>query len=260
LTQGPRSTGSTAKARYDERHRLASLAHQLCTISSGHACSAVSALGSTMLSYDDNDNMTRVQESNGATATDYRYCYDARQQLTYRNTSAACSSTSHDESMTYDAAGNRLSYNDRTFTYDSKGRLTACANASCGTITYDSAGRISRHSTWYYHYDTDGRLVKLKTRSASGVVVTRDLRYQSGATVEEHVTDAAHPSGALVRSYVVDESGSMIKVIVPSGEPGAGTYIVIWNAHGDAQALWRLNADGTLTLAQDPRYEHLRRG
>lgn len=265
---------------YDERHRLISLTHQLCTISSGHACSAVSALGSTTLSYDDNDNITRDQGSNGAATTDRRYCYDARHQLIYRNTSALCSATAYDESMTYDAAGNRLSYDDRTFSYDSKGRLTACANGGCGTITYDSAGRISQHGTWYYHYDAEGRLVKLceddgcastadkvwftydgegqrtriKTRSAIGVVVTRDLRYQSGATVEEHVTDAAHPSGALVRSYAVDESGTIVKVIVPGGEPAAGTYLVTWNAHGDAQALRRLNADGTLTLANSYTY------
>jgi RHS repeat-associated protein len=34
----------------------------------------------------------------------------------------------------------------------------------------------------------------------------------------------------------------------------AGTYLPTWNGHGDALALWRQNADGTLTLANSYTY------
>ena len=83
---------------------------------------------------------------------------------------------------------------------------------------------------------------------------TRDFRYPADAIVEELLTDATHTS-APVRSYVVDESGSVVRMVVAAGEPGAGTYVPLWNGHGDAVALQRLNADGTLTLANSYRYE-----
>jgi RHS repeat-associated protein len=265
---------------YDERHRLASITHQLCTISSGHSCSAVTALGSATYEYDDNDNVTRVVESNGAATSDYRYCYDARNQLTYRNTSAACSASSNDQSMSYDDAGNRLSYNARTFTYDSKGRLEACQNGSCGTVAHDTDGRISQLGSWYFHYDAEGRLVRackasgcpstadkvwftydaegrrtrVKSRTGGGVVVITDFAYQTRSIVEERLTDDTH-TDAVVRRYLVDEAGSVVKMEIPSPEPNAGMYSVNWNGHGDAQGLWRLNEDGTTTLANSFTYD-----
>ena len=41
---------------------------------------------------------------------------------------------------------------------------------------------------------------------------------------------------------------------IPSGT-SAGTYQVTWNGHGDALALWKVNADGTLTLANSYAYD-----
>jgi hypothetical protein len=38
------------------------------------------------------------------------------------------------------------------------------------------------------------------------------------------LTDAAHPSGIVVRSYVVNDEGSVVKMTIPAGETGAGTY------------------------------------
>jgi RHS repeat-associated protein len=68
--------------------------------------------------------------------------------------------------------------------------------------------------------------------------------------------DAAHQTGAVVRSYVVDDAGSVVKLVIAAGEPGAGTYLPVWNGHGDALALWRLADDGTgtLTLANSYTY------
>ena len=58
-----------------------------------------------------------------------------------------------------------------------------------------------------------------------------------------------------MRSYVVDDSGSVVKLIIPAGEPDAGTYLPVYNGHGDTLSLSRLETDGTLTLANSYRYE-----
>jgi hypothetical protein len=68
------------------------------------------------------------------------------------------------------------------------------------------------------------------------------------------LTDASH-TAAVVRSYVVDESGTVVKLTVAAGEPDAGTYLPVWNGHGDALNLSRLNADGSLTLANSYSYD-----
>lgn len=59
----------------------------------------------------------------------------------------------------------------------------------------------------------------------------------------------------LVRSYLSDESGGTVKLVIPTGVSDAGTYLVTWNGHGDALALWRVEADGTLTLANSYTYD-----
>ena len=58
-----------------------------------------------------------------------------------------------------------------------------------------------------------------------------------------------------MRSYVVDDSGSVVKLIIPAGEPDAGTYLPLYNGHGDTLSLSRLETDGSLTLANSYRYE-----
>jgi len=49
---------------------------------------------------------------------------------------------------------------------------------------------------------------------------------------------------------VTDESGRIVKLTIAAGEPGAGEYLVAWNGHGDAQALYQINAGrGNVPLA-----------
>ena len=48
------------------------------------------------------------------------------------------------------------------------------------------------------------RRVQIPATSAAGAVATRDFRYQGDSIVEEKLTDAGHPTGAVVRSYVTD--------------------------------------------------------
>ncbi|MDH4178827.1 MAG: hypothetical protein OEV72_14760, partial [Thermoleophilia bacterium] len=263
---------------YDAEHRLTGLSHRLCTLSSGHACASTSATGSTTYAYDDNANRTTVNESNGSASTDRRYCYDARNQLTYRNTGAACSAGANDEAFTYDDAGNRLTAAGRSFTYSAEGQLTSCSSPSC-TVSYDSAGRTATLTdngiSWTYEYDAAGRLVtackatacggsvdtvafsydgeghrtKIVATPAAGTpVTTTEFRHHGDAVVAEVV------NGTLTREFVTNDAGMIVKVVVPPGQTDAGTYLVVWNGHGDASALWRMNGDGTLTLANSYTY------
>jgi RHS repeat-associated protein len=275
---------------YDNRHRLTGITLQLCTISTGHACSSTVSQGSDTYLYDENDNRTKVVEDNGNTSSDRRYCYDANNQLIYRNTAAACSSGAKDEANTFDDAGNRLTAVaggvTTNFAYTSDGQLcdveTAPTTASCsgGNVTYDTAGRTATYNGWWFIYDAEGRLIsackssscaagfdkvefaydgeghrtQIKTTSAAGAVATTEFRYQSDAIVEEKLTDATH-AGVVVRSYVVDESGSVVKMIIPATEANPGTYLPTWNGHGDALNLSKLDpATGTLTLANSYSY------
>ena len=53
---------------------------------------------------------------------------------------------------------------------------------------------------------------------------------------------------------LTDESGGIVKMIIPAGQANPGTDLVVWNGHGDATGLWRITADGTLELANSFSY------
>lgn len=278
----PTGTGKEHQSlySYDERHRVTTITHQLCTISSGHNCSSTTSTGSDSYAYDDNDNRTQVNESNGSTSGNRFYCYDAQNRLIYRNTGAACSATAKDETYVYGSGGNRkqtvVSGVTKNFTYSS-GQLCKDGGTSCTTpnVFYDANGRTSNWNGWWFSYDAEGRLIKacksstcastadkveftydgdghrtqIKTTPASGSTTTTNFRYQDGAVVEER-----DGSNTLLRSYLVDESGAIVKMIIPTGQTGVGTYLVTWNGHGDALALYRIETSGSLTLANSYTY------
>ena len=265
---------------YDARNRLTTITHQLCTVSTGHACSATTSTGSTTYAYDDNDNRTTVTESStGGGATTRTYCYDALNRLTSSKATTACTS-SPDETFLYDDAGNRtsttVSASTRTFTYGTNGQLNACANPTC-TISYDPAGRTATLTdngvSWTFAYDADGRVIsackstactgsidrvdylydgsghrtQIKETTSGGTVTTTDLRYQGGTIVQELV------GGTVTRTYATDDSGRIVEVCDPDCSSGT-IYVVVYNGHGDATGLWRQNTDGTLTLANSYTY------
>jgi RHS repeat-associated protein len=269
---------------YDARHRLTGLTQQLCVVSTGHNCSSTTATGSDTYAYDDRDNRIQVVENNGATSSDRRYCYDALNQLIYRNSGAACSSGSNDEASTYDDTGNRLTAKTggvtTNFAYTADGLLcdveTAPTVASCtgGNVTSESAGRIASYNGWTYGYDAQGRLVsacksptcasgfdkvtfgydgedhrtQIVATAAAGGVTTTDFRYQSDVVVEEFV------NGSVARRFTVNEAGRIATMTIPSGG-SAGTYLVTWNGHGDALGLWKENVDGSVSLANSFVYD-----
>jgi len=253
---------------YDARHRLVSITEQICVVTSLHACSSTTATGSDTYAYDGNDNRTQVVESStGGAGSTRNYCYDGLDRLRARNTAAACTTTSGDETYTYDDAGNRLTAPANTFTYNPDGQLTGCTTG-CGTVAHDSTGRMSSLNGWTFGYDAESRLTSA-TSAAGSVTYTYDgeghrtsmavtptgfattttsFRYQGDAIVEESV------GATVIRSYAVDDGGTIRKMTIPAGQTGTGTYLVTWNGHGDALGLWLQNADGSLTLANSFTY------
>ena len=276
----PTASGHELQALYgyDNRHRLQTIAIQLCTLSgSGHGCAATVAMGSDTYAYDDNDNRTRVNESNGASSLDRYYCDDARNQLTTRGTGSGCAGA--DETYTYDDAGNRLTAPANAFTYSTDGQLTGCTTG-CGTVTYDTAGRTSRLNGWAFLYDSEGRLIsacqatsctgsgfnrvdwtydgeghrtKQVETSSAGAMTTTVFTFAGDHPVGETTTSA---TGTVTRSFVTDDSGRINKVTIADAATPAnnGAYLVTWNGHGDALGLWRQAADGTLSLANSFTY------
>lgn len=267
---------------YDTRHRVTGITHQLCVLSSGHACSSTTPMGSSAYAYDANSNRTSVTESStGGTAATRTYCYDALDRLTASRATNSCA-TSPDETYSYDDAGNRLTAmtggSTRSFVHDGDtGQLETCTGPSC-SVSYDGAGRTStltdNGTSWTfaydgegrvasacagttctgsgfnridYRYDATGRRVAITTTPAGGTATTTDLRYAGSAIAQESV------AGTVTRTYATDETGRIVLVCDPDCDTGT-RYLVTWNGHGDATGLWRRNADGTLTLANSYTY------
>jgi RHS repeat-associated protein len=259
---------------YDNLHRLWHIAQQLCTISTGHNCSATVATGSDVYAFDSNDNRTEVNEDNGTgTSVDTFYCYDALNRLTSRGLTTCTTGTP--ESYTYDDASNRITAGSTTYAYNNQGQLTSCS-PSCGTIAYDSTGRTSQWNGWYLTYDGDGRLssackvqfcatgdmvtmrydangqrVELDARSGGSTTVTT-FRYQGGAIAQE-LTGSGTPT--VTRTYITDEAGGIVKFCDPDCTGSNPQYLVTWNGHGDATAIWKIDTStGLLTLANTFTY------
>ncbi len=95
-------------------------------------------------------------------------------------------------------------------------------------------------------YDGEGRRVELAVRPNGQAATTTTFRYQGSAIAQELT------GGVLARTYLTDEAGTIVKVCDPDC---SGTqYLVTYNGHGDALALWRIGTDGTLTLANSFSY------
>ena len=106
-------------------------------------------------------------------------------------------------------------------------------------------------------YDGEGRRVQLVVRSTTPSVTTTTttFRYQGSAINQELTRTTTNPADdVLAREYVTDDDGRIVKFCDPSCASPTTTYLVTWNGHGDALGLWRINADGTLTLANSYIY------
>ena len=268
---------------YDDRHRLTEVFVRHCMVS-GHTCITPpgDVLGQVLYAYDANDYRTLVRESGSGWADalpGWFYCYDARNQLVARNTGGACSAISGDETYTYDDAGNRLSATQdgitRTFTYDADGLYEGATHDASGRVNdlsdwhmieYDAEGRLtslcdsacsSGSLKLYFTYDADGRRTRI-AEAGGGVTTVTDLRYTADGHISAEYRSTCDASGcsapSLTREYVTDESGAIVKLVVPSGA-NAGTYVASWNGHGDAMNLIEIDARGSATLANSFSYD-----
>jgi RHS repeat-associated protein len=130
------------------------------------------------------------------------------------------------------------SWNGWYLAYDGEGRLaSACKVAGCA-----SGDMVTMR------YDADGRRVELVTRPSGQAAVTTTFRYQGDAIAQE-VTGSS-----ITRTYVTDEAGAIVKVCDPDCSGSNPQYLVTWNGHGDALALWRIESSGSLTLANSYTY------
>jgi RHS repeat-associated protein len=261
--------------QYDSRYRLIAIDHSVCPVTPNtHTCTASAVVtGSDDYAHDDNDNRIQVTEANGAGTLDRHYCHDALNRLLSTRSAPGCTSGLL-EAYTYDDAGNRLTAGSTSFSYDAQGQLASCS-PSCGTIAHDDTGRTSQWNGWHLtydgegrlasackvsgcasgdmvtmRYDADGRRVELVTRPNGQAAVTTTFRYQGSSIAQEYVGT----SPVLSRTYVTDEAGGIVKFCDPDCTGSNPQYLVTWNGHGDALALWRINADGTLTLANSFTY------
>lgn len=266
---------------WDARNRLDTITHYLCATAQRPVCTGGNIISTTVVDdygYDNNDNRTSVAENNGAASATSYYCYDGLNRLIAFDDAAGCGSPA--ESFAYDAAGNRTSAAGRSFTYNAQGQLASCSNPTCFSVQHDADGRLIQINdngvTWTYQYDPEGRLTaacraaacsgsidrldfawgdvgqraQVKETTSGGSVTTTDLRYEGGGVVQE-VT-----STGITRTFTLDEAGSIVKATI-TGDAAAnnGTYLVTWNGHGDALALWKIDlGTGSLTLANSYTY------
>ena len=247
--------------------------------------------GSDDYAYDDNDSRTRVSEANGAGSLDRHYCYDALDRLTSTRSAVGCSSGLL-EAYEYDDAGNRrkvvvaVPSSTTWYRYSGAGQLCeagatdgACpADPATWEIRYDATGRTSVWNGWTLTYDGEGRLssacrvagcatgdmvtmrydgegrrVELVTRPNGGAATTTTFRYQ-GSAIAQELTGTG--TLTLVRTYLTDEAGTIVKVCDPDcTQPNNPQYLVTYNGHGDALALWRIETDGSLALANSYTYD-----
>ena len=97
-------------------------------------------------------------------------------------------------------------------------------------------------------YDADGRRVELVTRPNGQAATTVTFRYQ-GTSLAQELT-----GGTVSRTYLTDESGTIVKICDPDCTGSNPQYLPTWNGHGDALALWKIETTGALTLANSYTY------
>jgi hypothetical protein len=70
-----------------------------------------------------------------------------------------------------------------------------------------------------FSYDGDGHRSSVTTTPASGSATSVTYRYSGDSVVEEKV------GGTVTRSYVLDEAGSIVKLVISVGQANAGSFL-----------------------------------
>ncbi len=195
-------------------------------------------------SYDENGNRTQIKYQNGDTITykygkldqlekevlrdgtqiDYSYDGFGNRTLVKKTTKGQTTSITSEynqanqlikfgqESITYDANGNRTQDGQYRYTWNAKDQLVAI----------NKVGETSPFVT--YKYDEDGRRIQKVVNSG----VTN--YYYDGDSL--NVLYETNANNEIVRSYVYSESGQLLSM-----RKGNAKYFYHYNAHGDVIAL-----------------------
>ncbi|GAJ41795.1 hypothetical protein GCA01S_100_00040 [Parageobacillus caldoxylosilyticus NBRC 107762] len=152
--------------------------------------------------YDENGNRTKVVKTKDEQSTTTNADYNAANQLVRFG----------DETITYDANGNRLEDGQYRYEWNEADQL----------VSVTRKGESTPFVT--YKYDEDGRRIQ---KNVNGVVT--NYHYQGDSLNVLYETDA---DGNVVRSYIYGENGQLLAM-----KKGGATYFYHYNAHGDVIAL-----------------------
>ncbi|GAA3898318.1 hypothetical protein GCM10022628_23290 [Anoxybacillus suryakundensis] len=190
----------------------------------------------TLYRYDALDQLVEEQWPDGTTI---EYTYDGFGNRTKIVKTKEGSSTT--TTADYNAANQLVRFGDETITYDANGNRTEDGEYQYEWNEADQLVSITRkgESTPFvtYQYDEDGRRIQ---KNVNGVIT--NYHYQGDSLNVLYETDA---SGNVVRSYIYGENGQLLAM-----KKGGATYFYHYNAHGDVIAL--TDAQGNVVA----RYEY----
>ncbi|WP_305792550.1 RHS repeat domain-containing protein [Anoxybacillus sp. CHMUD] len=194
--------------------------------------------------YDENGNRTKIESPTGEAivyrydaldqlveeqwpdGTTIEYTYDGfgnRKQIVKTKDGQSATTTAD-----YNAANQLVRFGDETITYDANGNRLEDGqyqyewNAADQLVSITRKGESTPFAT--YQYDEDGRRIQ---KTVNGVVT--NYHYQGDSLNVLYETDA---SGSVVRSYVYSADGQRLAM-----KQGGVTYFYHYNAHGDVIAL-----------------------
>ncbi|KIP21341.1 tRNA nuclease WapA [Anoxybacillus ayderensis] len=207
--------------------------------------------------YDENGNRTKIESPTGEAivyrydaldqlveeqwpdGTTIAYMYDGfgnRKQIVKTKDGLSTTITAG-----YNAANQLVRFGEETITYDANGNRIEDSqyryewNAADQLVSITRKGESTPFVT--YQYDEDGRRIQ---KTVNGVVT--NYHYQGDSLNVLYETDA---SGNVVQSYVYGENGQLLAM-----KKGGATYFYHYNAHGDVIAL--TDAQGNVVA----RYEY----
>jgi len=194
--------------------------------------------------YDENGNRTKIESPTGEAIV---YRYDALDQLVeeqwpdgtkieytydgFGNRTQVVKTKDGQSATTtadYNAANQLVRFGDETITYDANGNRLEDGqyqyewNAADQLVSITRKGESTPFVT--YQYDEDGRRIQ---KNVNGVIT--NYHYQGESLNVLYETDA---SGNVVRSYIYGENGQLLAM-----KKGNATYFYHYNAHGDVIAL-----------------------
>ncbi|WP_324699060.1 RHS repeat domain-containing protein [Geobacillus icigianus] len=152
--------------------------------------------------YDGFGNRTKMVKTKDGLSTTITADYNAANQLVRFG----------DETITYDANGNRLEDGQYRYEWNEADQLVSITRKG------ESAPFVT------YQYDEDGRRIQ---KTVNGVVT--NYHYQGDSLNVLYETDA---SGNVVQSYIYGENGQRLAM-----KKDGATYFYHYNAHGDVIAL-----------------------